>query len=585
MLKQLSFPENCQPRAGTWRTAADINITSIEAKDIYRAADEPSYVSWAVPWKEQDGKLKLTFVEVSGDKRNWPPTYNFNSRDIEYYLKTLVSPDGGTTWSDTGWREDLDELWEINPDHHIRHVFQLPDGRLIRNYCHTRQGHTDRLRGLVYDPSKDVAGDFPFTGGEERQYHVKYASIWTSDDGGRSWKEIYLFEREPPFFITAIHPLRDGSIVALGAMMIVGGDADRAQGALSESKDNGSTWSEPQVIAPNEDRLNPEGVGEEADFVELDDGRLLVVWRTDAQGSCMRQLYLERDSEGNWQATPAAVNPFFVHSGYPYLWRASDGTIFYYCHRSIKYTCDDGQTWDDFASGKSYYGEMVETEPGRIVAITQKNIGDCCYPWKHDTSMLQTEFTYDRVGMMIQTNDEASGALADLSVGDCADFHVAMELKLEAAGGLAYQVNGSGYRFVALTMLANANRVPPSESTEPQNVYLQIGVASGGEVSIARKVWVGQALPGSWVELQVSRKGDYLKAAANLFPNKTSIGIYTCVEDENPQTGALSLFTNKSQGSFKNVRFAPTPEAIRDNWYRLAEEQGRQIALDAGRVT
>ena len=42
---------------------------------------------------------------------------------------------------------------------------------------------------------------------------------------------------------------------------------------MVESTDGGKTWSKPVVIAENDDRLNPQGIGEECDFVELDDTR------------------------------------------------------------------------------------------------------------------------------------------------------------------------------------------------------------------------------------------------------------------------------------------------------------------------
>ena len=49
------------------------------------------------------------------------------------------------------------------------------------------------------------------------------------------------------------------------------------------------------VHAEDEERLNPEDVTDECDFVELGDGKLLVIWRYDVP----RQLTLQRDSEGS----------------------------------------------------------------------------------------------------------------------------------------------------------------------------------------------------------------------------------------------------------------------------------------------
>ena len=567
-MKALHFPADFESRRGNWKTRADIAVTNIKKRDIYRSSLEPSYVSWAILWKESSGALKLSFVEATGDQTAWPPVYNFNSRDIEYYLKTLVSCDSGETWTDTGWREDLDPIWELNPDHHIRHVFELPDGSLMRNYCHTVEGVTKKQPLLLYDEAKEKTGDFPFSRvGPPCETHSKFSSIWTSADGGRSWKEIYLFDKEPPFFITAIHALRDGRIVALGAAPGDPRGPSTATGALTESRDGGQSWSEPVAVAENDDLLCPEGIGEECDFVELDDGRLLLIWRTDASGSCMRQMTLWRDSGGAWQASPAAINPFLVHSGYPYMHRASDGTIFYYCHTSIKYSCDNGASWGELPPGLSYYGQLMEVSPGRILAVTQMNIGDCSYPWIRDASMLQTTFDYRRTGVACQLDPDTIGALATLDVGEPADFHVALELRSDAACGLAYQVSESGYRFAAITMPANDSRLPDKDKGGEQNAFLVVGKVEGGRTDILRNIFVGKAVPGSWAELQVTRRGELLKTAARLPAAGDDWGsIYACVRDEDAAPGPLALFTNKSAGAFRSVRFAPSAGEIRSNW-------------------
>lgn len=596
-MKHLTFPADLKALKGDWITTPDINITNVRKRDIYRAAEEPSYVAWAILWKERSGALKLSFVEVTGDKTAWPPTYNFNSRDLEYYLKTLVSRDGGETWTDTGWREDLDQLWERNPDHHIRHVFELPDGRLMRNYAHTIEGETSLARKTMYDAGKDKGGHpFPFSSSDPVLTYPKFSSIWTSDNQGKDWKEIYLFDKRQRLFITAIHRLTDGTILALGAFRPDEVDYNTWSGALTESKDDGKTWSNPMGIIKNDDQLNPQGMGEESDFVELDDGRLLVIWRTDAPGSCMRQLYLERNRNGTWHATPAEINPLFVHSGYPYMHRASDGTIFYYCHTSFKYSCDDGKSWGELPFGYSYYGQLTEVSPGLMLAVTQKNIGDCSYPWKYDTSMFQTTFKYERIGVAQQKDEKTIGALAALKVGNPTDFHVAMEIRVDAASGLAYQVKDGGYRFVALTIPANSSRLAaraPSEPTaflgtvttavDPQNVFLQIGQIEGNKIRILRKICVGKMVLGGWTELQVSRKGDLLKAAVDLCTSEGRSPTYTCFKDKNVSAGAVALFTNKSSGAFRNVRFSNTPLTIRTNWFRASAEVVRRIILDAGR--
>ena len=582
-MKRLHLPEDLVPGRGAWETAPDINVTNIERHDIYRSPLEPSYVCWAILWREQSGALKLSFVEATGDETAWPPVYNFNSGDIEYYLKTLVSHDNAASWSDTGWREDLDPFWELNPDNHIRHVFQLPDGRLLRNYCHSLEAKTTEGRLHLYDDAKEGQGDFPFTPEPVQQVHGKFASIWTSGDGGETWEEICLFDCRPPIFITAIHPLRDGTIVALGALRPSEMDFHRWRGILTQSIDAGKSWSDPVVIVENDDQLNPQGFGEECDFVELDDGGLLVIWRTDAGGDCMRQMMLTRTADGTWQAGPAVANPVFVHSGYPYMCRASDGTIFYYCHSSIKYSCDDGATWGQIPLGFSYYGQLLEVAPGRVLAVTQKNIGDCPYPWKHDTSMLQTTFDFERIGVVEQRDTIRGSALAGLNVGKPADFHVAMELRADGATGLAYQVEGDRFRFVAVTIPPDDRR-PAKARGQEQNAFLLVGTADGDRLEVVRKIWAGKLAPGTWVDLQVTRQGEVLKTAIQLSGEEGWGSTYTCVRDDAAHAGGLALFTSHSSGAFRNLRFAPAAGEIRSNWWDTREQKAKRIALDAGRA-
>ena len=56
--------------------------------------------------------------------------------------------------------------------------------------------------------------------------------------------------------------------------------------------------------------------------------------------------------------------------------------------------------------------------------------------------------------------------------------------------------------------------------------------------------------------------------------------MYTCFKDEAAAAGALALFTNKSSGAVRNVRFSDTPETIRTNWFRTGSEVARRIAIN-----
>jgi len=79
-MKTLVFSKDLKPLGGTWNTNPDIVVSNI-CRKIYSTPKEPSC-------KEQFGDLKLSFVEASSDKVVCPPTYNFNSENIQNYPHT-----------------------------------------------------------------------------------------------------------------------------------------------------------------------------------------------------------------------------------------------------------------------------------------------------------------------------------------------------------------------------------------------------------------------------------------------------------------------------------------------------------------
>lgn len=579
------WPQRLRSTEGDWSLRDDISVSGLAKRDIYHSPLEPSFVCWAILWNERDGALKLSFVEATGDLAAWPPTYNFNSGDIEYYLKTLVSRDGGGTWADTGWREDMDGLWELNPDHHIRHVFQAQDGSLIRNYCHTVEGVLMDANWIEYDPSKAMQ-DFPFTYSRKGKYHRKLFSFWHSANGGETWEEICPPDPTNALFLTATHQLRNGSIVATGALQQQWTDYASWQPAITESGDGGVTWSKPQVLAENDDKLATQMMGEESDFVELDDGRLLLIQRTDGPGMHMLQMYVTRDANGVWTATEPVSNPDFVHSGYPYLLRTSDGVIFYYCHTAVRYTCDDGATWGSIPTGYSYYGQMAEAGPGRIVAVTQKNIGDCCYPWKHDTAMLQTTFDYARIKRVEQSDPSLAGCVAALGEMPGAAFHMYAEVRADGESGIALNITDSGYGFAAVVVPKNEFRSPGKAAGTDQDAGLVIGKCENGAIEPLRTIYIGKVALGAWIEMQIDMQGGVLKAAAKLSEADWTTGgspaTYATVRDDFGGPGSVGLFTNKSTGAFKNVTLGPGGTEMRSNW-RNSASAARRSALDAGK--
>jgi len=575
-MKTIDIGKQTHGVSGRWRAASDqLEINNIEKRNIYRSPEEPSFVCWPILWKESDGTLKVSFTEATGDPAKWPPVYNFNSSGLEYYLKTLVSEDLGETWKDTGWRENLDSIWVGNSDHHIRHVFQMQDGTLLRNYCHAVEGVSEKGHKMIYDESKTME-TFPFTY-RDAEVHSKFSSTWKSADGGRTWEEVYIHREEPDFFVSGIHPLRNGSIVATGG---VGGNRI----AITESLNGGRTWSPVQCIAGDRDAIVPEALSEEMDFVELQDGRLLLIARTCGLGVNHVQMYLSRDKSGRWHASDPSTRPQFPLSGYPYMYRAGDGTIFYYDDTALRYTCDDGETWHSLPLGYSYYGQLVEARPGHITAITQMNIGDCPYPWKHDTTMLQTSFDYRRTGVMEQTEADTSAATATLGETEYDDFHLYSQVRADGETGLMFAANEDSYWFAALVIPCNRFRAPGRPTNDEQDSALVLGRCEAGSLTVMRRVYTSKIIPGSWIEMQMDKRGNVLKAAVKISNEDWSTGKFPAVYNvlcEDFGKGKLGLFTNRSTGAFRNVRISAGGLDIRSHWLS-SEEAAIRIPLDAG---
>ena len=563
-------------RRGDWRVFDMLNIGNVRRSTVYRSESEPSYVCWSILWREQGGVLKLSFTEVQGDLAEWPPSYQFNRPGVSYYLKTLVSEDGGATWRDTGWKEPLDPDWASNADHHIRHVVELPDGTLLRNYCRTAEGIVVDGTKAVYDEMK-AWEEYPFNELHGTPIRKKAATIWASKDKGRTWEEIYRFPREEHFFVTGFHRLRDGTIVAVGAVNPDHVNAfEKNWTAIAESRDDGKTWSKPQKLLTNDDYILPQGLCEEYDFVELDDGRLLMVMRTDGLSMHMLQTYLQRDKDGVWRATPPATNPLFRHSGYPYLHRAGDGTVFFYTLYGLLYSCDDGRTWHEYPIGNSYYGQLTEIAPGRMLAVSQQYIGDAAFPYVHDTSIVQTTFDFSRTGVLEQTNADLSEAFLELDERDFTRFHLFAEMRADGETGIVFARRGDDYHFAVVGVPCNDFRAPGAAAGREQNAYLMYGKKENGRITVLRRVFFERLLPSSWVAVQVAMADGTVKIAVK--KGAGSPAKYLVVRDDFAP-GKIGVFTNRSTGAFRNVILAEEARPLRDHWGDYADAIGSTVLM------
>jgi hypothetical protein len=150
-----------------------------------------------------------------------------------------------------------------------------------------------------------------------------HSYIYRSTDHGRSWRRYAECPSGQQFNETALLRLSSGKILA--AMRSRRG----GQVWLSQSVDNGRTWSEPIQITP--DSVHP------ADLAELPDGRVLMTvgYRVGPYG--VRGLIGDANGSFDWRGRFLLVNDGVgADCGYPSSVVLKDGRVMtlYYANRS-----------------------------------------------------------------------------------------------------------------------------------------------------------------------------------------------------------------------------------------------------------
>ncbi|MDP6495711.1 MAG: sialidase family protein, partial [Dehalococcoidia bacterium] len=324
--------------------------------------------------------------------------------------------------------------------------------------------------GLVVDPTRAdtayvwVRAPINFDG-----LLTQAVQILKTQDGGETW-ESRISDELPPGGNLNLVLADDGHLVNTGREILRCRDGRlvgiapahlHKKGSLlgvMESLDNGKTWSAAQYILPEgSDPVIISGVTDEMDLVELADGRILVVIRTDTDikalglpsegtyGPC--QTYLTRIGAGKCEATPPTWTPM-PHGGHPALVRGADGVIWYWCTDGHWYSVDDGQTWRPTPARLiSYYGKMLLTGPNQVLCVTQYLIHDSPYPYSLDSCIRQYRFSYRRSGILQQSDAGASLALASRSSDKFTDLHIRADVRIDGANGIAFRVQPDGRSY------------------------------------------------------------------------------------------------------------------------------------------
>ncbi len=532
----------CRMQGGQWRVGEKaIEVYNIEHGEIYRSPQEPSFVCWVVPWKDADGTLKCAFTEATGDPAHWPPTYNFNTPGIDHYIKTLASRDSGQSWTDTGWREPQDPLWQRNSDHHWKRTVVMPDGSLLRTLPHTREDLVKTYYLYLYDESKENQGNsFPFTQRDNLEIYFKRNGVWRSTDGGQTWEEIF-YDPHFPFGGANLRLCRDGRLVTLGCRYV---DRTPAGLTISESLDGGRSWSEPCLVVPAEGEFKDVVLTSEIDVVELPDGRLLTVTRANKAPHAV-QAHLTRTGPGQYEASNVKFGPM-PYSGHPFLLQCVDGAIWYAGHGSHFVTLDGGESWQQHSITGSYYPGMVEAEPGCLLNISQSRIGDSPFPYPHDASLRQTRFNYRRADVLEQTDAETPLALSMIDTPPSSDNHVHTWVRADGYSGLAFRIQADGADYYVYMLQMEFPENGDAKAGEKLKAFHLLGRVTDGQLTVLRRRYIGEI------------------ALAAVHHGPT----YLAVRDNSLEQGGVGVVTVASTGAFKVLELVEDSKLIRDTWWK-----------------
>ena len=203
---------------GSWSLRDDIIVSNLVKRGHLPQSAGAELCVLGNMWKRA---MRTQAVICRSHRRPCPVAADLQLQQQRYRIlpQDTCFTDGGQTWADTlvGARI-MDRLWEINCDHHIRHVFQARDGSLIRNYCHTIDGEMDEGPLLAYMTNPSKCRHFPFTHCQNGRHHPKFFSFRKSLMAERNLEEICPPDPKMSLFLSATHQLRNGSIVATGAL-------------------------------------------------------------------------------------------------------------------------------------------------------------------------------------------------------------------------------------------------------------------------------------------------------------------------------------------------------------------------------
>ncbi|MPN06729.1 hypothetical protein SDC9_153985 [bioreactor metagenome] len=230
--------------------------------------------------------------------------------------------------------------------------------------------------------------------------------------------------------------------------------------------------------------------------------------------------------------------------------------------------------------GYTYYGQLLETAPGKILWVFQNNIGDGYYPWKHDAAIRQVTFDYRRIGVAGQSDAAAANALCRIGQNDYTGCHLYAGIKVGHSAGLAFAIRQNSFYFVTVA------REDGDQGRNEFPAALVVGYCEGGKITILRKTYAGNIPPGCRIEMQLDWQPERLKCAVKWNDRDWNSGdspaVY-CNLRHSFGAGGVGLYCDRGTAEFQNLRLTPSGGVeIRSNWAHGGDGQ-KVIPLDAGK--
>ena len=296
-------------------------------------------------------------------------------------IRYVRSTDSGRTWSESKILGDTP--WD---DRLHNGLAQLSDGTLLCAWF------------VIWDWPARCYENTP--AGEDDQYAL---FISRSTDDGRSWSKPRRVVDRPKFHVgcgSHIRELSDGTLLWVLYYYDTQG-ASELHALSVRSTDKGKTWGEDALIGPRNSRL------EEADILELKDGRVMVV--IDKSRSKGVVAY-SSDKGRTW--SESAMHSLAFGIGAPALLRTSKGSILLSYSDNLSRTVDGGKSWSEPISfgGPGHYARIVELPDGTFLDVNHES-----GPWSR---IRQVHFKFLHDGkMQIIPTDRLVVATARLAEG------------------------------------------------------------------------------------------------------------------------------------------------------------------------